>query len=683
MPLPRPHYASGTASFFGRRSLTETEVRPEAMSRIFLKILVPGPFADGLTYHATDRVDAGIRVRVPLGTREVIGLCCGHTAPPDNIETTRPIIEVLDTQPIIDPALFQLAEFAADYYLAPLGDLLLQGIPTALRKGKPLPAAKPEQGQSVARSYPLTDEQTDAIDRVQGAFGQFNVFLLQGVTGSGKTQVFSELISRTLARNQQVLLLVPEIGLTGQMVDRIQTQLTGTLNVSHSGLADGARARAYAGALSGDTDVLIGTRSALFTPLPNLGLILVDEEHDSAYKNQDGARFSARDLAIVRAKQADIPILLSSATPALETWHQANLGRYTRLRLTQRPGAARQVSFCLIDARRDQPVHGLTQAARMRIERTLTNGQQALVFLNRRGYAPVLLCTGCGWTPGCRHCDARPTLHRAPDLLWCHHCDHKQRPPTVCPDCGGLQLLPVGQGTERLSEALEHQFPDWPVIRIDRDTTTRRRAFETLLEPVIAGDPCILIGTQMLAKGHDFKQLATVIVADADQGLLGADFRAVEHFAQLLTQVAGRAGRHQTDGEVLIQTHRPDSEWFARIMSADYDALAEHIYAERKQYQWPPERHLALITARGPHSDSVLQALGVAAQHIRQLQSPIRILGPAPAPMERRNRQFHGQLLLAGTRTVLNWALKETGPWAYRRQGQVMFQLDVDPWDLW
>lgn len=653
------------------------------MSRIFLKILVPGPFADGLTYHATDSVDAGIRVRVPLGSREVIGLCCGQSPPPENIETTKAIIDILDTQPIIDAALFQLAEFAADYYLAPRGDLLLQGIPTALRKGKPLPAPKPEQGQSVARTYPLTDEQTQAIEQVQTVWDRFAVFLLQGVTGSGKTQVFSELIARTLARGQQVLLLVPEIGLTGQMVDRIQTQLTGTLNVSHSGLADGARARAYAGALSGATDVLIGTRSALFTPLPNLGLILVDEEHDSAYKNQDGARFSARDLAIVRAKHANIPVLLSSATPALETWHQANRGRYTRLRLTERPGAVSQVAFNLIDARRDQPVDGLTHTARLAIERTLTGGHQALVFLNRRGYAPVLLCTACGWTPSCRHCDARPTLHRAPDVLWCHHCDHKQRPPAVCPDCTGLQLLPVGQGTERLSEALEHQFPDWPVIRIDRDTTTRRRAFETLLEPVIAGEPCILIGTQMLAKGHDFKQLATVVVADADQGLLGADFRAVEHFAQLLTQVAGRAGRHQTQGEVLIQTHRPDSEWFSLIMSGDYDRLAEHIRSERTQYQWPPETHIALITARGPSSEPVLQALGVVAQQIRQLQSPIRILGPAPAPMERRNRQFHGQLLLVGTRTLLNWALKETGPWAYRRQGQVMLQLDVDPWDLW
>jgi primosomal protein N' (replication factor Y) len=653
------------------------------MSRIFLKILVPGPFADGLTYHATDPVKAGIRVRVPLGAREVVGLCCGPSAPADDVETTRSIIEVLDTQPIVDPALFQLAAFASDYYLAPQGDVLLQGIPTALRKGKVLPRPQPEHGRSVARTYPLTAEQRTAVDQVENACDRFAVFLLQGVTGSGKTQVFSELIAHTLARKQQVLLLVPEIGLTGQMVERIKTQLTGTLNVSHSGLADGARARAYAGALSGDTDVLIGTRSALFTPLPNLGLILIDEEHDSAYKNQDGVRFSARDLAIVRAKHAAIPILLASATPALETWHHANCGRYTRLRLTHRPGAANKVSFHLVDARRDPAVDGLTQTARHAIHRTLSDGHQALIFLNRRGYAPVLLCTRCGWTPSCRHCDARPTLHRTPDRLWCHHCDHKQRPPAACPDCGEKQLMPIGQGTERLSEALTQEFPDWPVIRIDRDTTTRRRAFETLLEPVLAGDPCILIGTQMLAKGHDFSQLATVVVADADQGLLGADFRAVEHFAQLLTQVAGRAGRHQAQGEVLIQTHQPESAWFSRIMSGDYDALAAHIHEERTRYQWPPETHLALVTARGPANEPVMQALDGIAQHIQQLQSPIRMLGPAPAPMERRNRQFHGQLLLVGARTMLNWVLRETGPWAYRRHGRVMLQLDVDPWDLW
>lgn len=653
------------------------------MPRIFLKVFVPGPFPEPLTYHSDAPVAQGARVRVPLGSREVIGLA--GTAIADHLieDATKAVIEILDPVPLISVEIFALVDFASAYYHTPPGDLLLSALPSALRKGKAYPKPRIESGRGETPAYPLHAEQIAAITAIDAAAEQFHCFLLQGVTGSGKTQVFSELIAKTVARGQQVLLLVPEIGLTGQMVTRIQQQLTGDLVVSHSNLADGARARAFAAASEGIADVLIGTRSALFTPMPRLGLILIDEEHDSAYKNQEGALFSARDLAIVRAQHASIPIVLSSATPSIETWSAANQGRYTRLRLNTRPGAQQHTRLELIDARRDRPKDGLTQAARLAITRTLDHGQQALIFLNRRGYAPVLMCTECGWTPECRHCDAKPTLHRQPDLLWCHHCDHRSRPPAICPACSGLQLMAIGQGTERLSEAVEALFPGIAVIRIDRDTTARRKAFETLLQPVIAGDPCILVGTQMLAKGHDFKNLSTVVVADGDQGLLGADFRAVEHFAQLLTQVAGRAGRHHTDGRVLIQTHRPDSSWFPLILSQDYDRLASAIDEERKLFDWPPHQHLALVTARGPESNQVFEALGTIAQQFRALGSPLKILGPAPAPMERRNRQYHAQLLIQGSRSLLHWALDETGPWGYRRQGKVMFQLDVDPWDLW
>ncbi len=653
------------------------------MPRIFLKVFVPGPFSGALTYQAESPIDRGIRVRVPLGHREVIGLTDETLPACDVTEETKPVLEVLDQAPLLSADIFRLTAFAADYYHTPQGDLLLTALPTALRKGKPCPPPRIETGLEQAPNYALHPEQIAAIEAIHQAAGRFACFLLQGVTGSGKTQVFSELIASTIAKGQQVLLLVPEIGLTGQMVTRIQAQLRGSLVVSHSNLAEGARARAFAAASHGLADVLIGTRSALLTPMPKLGLILIDEEHDSAYKNQEGALYSARDLAIVRAQQRQIPIVLSSATPSLETWSAANHGRYTRLRLTTRPGAQRSTRLELIDARRDRPKDGLTQAARLAIQDTLNNGQQVLIFLNRRGYAPVLMCPDCGYTPECKHCDARPTLHRQPDTLWCHHCDHRVRPPAVCPACASTQLLAIGQGTERLTETVEALFSEVPVIRIDRDTTSRRKAFETLLQPVVAGEPCILVGTQMLAKGHDFQQLSTVIVTDGDQGLLGADFRAVEHFAQLLTQVAGRAGRHQTDGRVLIQTHRPDSPWFPLILGNDYDQLAAAIEAERAQFHWPPQTHLALITARGPDSHLVFEALGAVAHQLRTLQSPLRILGPAPAPMERRNRQYHGQLLLIGPRNLLHWALNETGPWAYRRQGKVMFQLDVDPWDLW
>ena len=653
------------------------------MSRIFVEVFVSGPFPDALTYISDTEIQPGIRVRVPLGSRELIGITKGVAKNPNKAGSIKSIIEQVDNEPIIDEAHLRLILFASNYYLTPPGDLLLSVLPTALRKGKPCPQALSLSGLSNQPLYQLTNEQKQALKSIEQYFNRFQCFLFQGVTGSGKTQVFSELIERAISRGQQTLLLVPEIGLTGQMVSRISNQLSGKLAISHSGLADGARAKAFVAASKGIADVLIGTRSALFTPMPRLGLILIDEEHDGAYKNQDGCRYSARDLAVIRGNQLSIPVVLSSATPSLETWRQAELGKYIRIRLTARPSERPIPSIHLVDARLDKPKDGLTQTARLAIKKALDHGQQALVFLNRRGYSPILMCTECGWIPNCFNCDAKLTLHRQPDVLWCHHCDNRQTPVKACPDCSSPKLMAIGYGTERLEETLNQVFPSSSVIRVDRDTTSRRRAFETLIAPVLAGDPCILVGTQMLAKGHDFQNLSTVVVADADQGLSGADFRSVEHFAQLLTQVAGRAGRHTSQGQVLIQTFRPDSDWFDLILKQDYDQLARAILTEREQFQWPPEIYLAMITARSASSTLVFEALAKVATTIRALNSPIRLLGPAPSPLERRNRQYHGQLLILGDRPLIQWVLKETGPWAYKKQGKVMFQLDVDPWDLW
>ena len=652
------------------------------MPSFFIKVFVPGPFFEPLVYVSKTPIDAGIRVRVVLGSREIIGISDGETAEPKTLKTIKSILSIIDECSIISEEQRAIVQFASDYYNSPLGDLLLHSLPAPIRKGRPMPAAKTEPGLARPCAHQITDEQLKAIQSIDESYQSFQCFLLQGVTGSGKTQIFSELIHRVLARQQQVLLLVPEIGLTGQMVERIREQLDGQLAVSHSGLADGARARAFVAASNGIADILIGTRSTLFTPMPRLGLILIDEEHDGAYKNQEGCRYSARDLAVVRAQQRGIPVVLSSATPSLESWHRAELGKYKRLRLSARPSQRPTPLIRLVDARQDKPRDGLSDASRRAIRQTIDRERQVLVFLNRRGYSPVLMCTDCGWMPNCRHCDARPTLHKQPDCLWCHHCDHRSKKPNVCPECVSSNLLAIGQGTKRLEEALSTSFSDIPIIRVDRDTTTRRRAFQKLLEPVINGDPCIMVGTQMLAKGHDFKKLSTVIIADADQGLSSADFRSVEHFVQLLTQVAGRAGRYQDRGQVLIQTHQPDSVWINRILEQDYDRIATVMIAERKQFNWPPSSHLALITGRATTLSPVFNALEEIAQNIKALNSPVKILGPAPAPMERRNRQYHGQLLLLGKRSVVQWVLKVTGPWAYKKYGKVSIQLDVDPRNL-
>jgi primosomal protein N' (replication factor Y) (superfamily II helicase) len=651
------------------------------MTGFFIQVFVPGPFSGPLTYTSPSTIEAGCRVQVALGHREVIGIVAGPGQASDHHDPAKPITACLDEMPILDMPIMALTEFAARYYFAAPGDLLLGALPKPLRAGKPRPKPLTIEGQGLTSGVHRTDAQHLACQAITDALGSFQPFLLQGVTGSGKTQVFIDLMHAVIGRQQQILLLIPEIGLTGRIAERIGEQLSGHYQIMHSGRTPVERARAFMAARDGLCDVLIGTRSCLLTPLPRLGLILIDEEHDSSYKNLDGPRYSARDLAVMRAKQASCPVILASATPALETWERANQGHYQRLRLPARASGIDPPQLSLIDARTDRPVDGLTQAARHAIERTLARDEQALVFLNRRGYAPVLYCADCGWSPMCKHCDSKPAVHHHPHTLWCHHCDARQAIPRQCPSCGHPELLRLGEGTERLADRLTQLFPSTPVIRVDRDSTVRKRAFETLLEPVIAGTPCILVGTQMLAKGHDFDRLTTVIVADADQGLLGTDFRSIEHFSQLLTQVSGRAGRRDIQGNVLIQTHRPDSPWFPLILSQDYDALADAMLAERQHMGWPPATHLAVIRARGSDAESTLQALAPIARKLRL--EGVNVLGPAPAPMERRNRQFHGQCVVVGERNQLHRALQATGPWLYRRTGKVLIQLDVDPWDLW
>lgn len=651
------------------------------MTGFFTQVFVPGPFSGPLTYSATTPINTGSRVRVPLGRRSVVGLVAGPGLASDHSEPIKPIEAILDTHPILDAGTLALATFAARYYFAAPGDLVLSGLPKPLREGKPIPEALCLEGHGQHSLLTRTRPQAEAIEAINQASGRFHPILLQGVTGSGKTQVFIDAIHAAISAGRQILLLIPEIGLTGRLAERIAEQLSGRYQIMHSGRTPLERARAFMAAREGDLDLLIGTRSCLLTPLPRLGLILVDEEHDGSYKNLDGPRYSARDLAVMRAKQADCPIVLASATPSLESWEQANQGRYQRLTLPTRASGIQAPSLRLIDARADRPVDGLTQAALHAITQTLSRQEQALVFLNRRGYAPVLYCGACGWSPSCRHCDAKPSVHQHPRTLWCHHCDTRQALPTQCPTCGHPELLRLGEGTERLADRLTQCFPEIPVIRVDRDSTLRKRAFEALLAPVLAGEPCVLVGTQMLAKGHDFDRLTTVIVADADHGLLGTDFRSLEHFSQLLTQVAGRAGRRDIQGQVLIQTHRPESPWFPLLLSQDYDALARAILKERQDMGWPPTTHLAVIRARGPDPNATLAALVPIASALRAQQ--VQVLGPAPAPMERRNRQYHAQCVVVSDRRALHRALHATGPWLYRRSGKVLIQLDVDPWDLW
>ncbi len=531
----------------------------------------------------------------------------------------------------------------------------------------------------------LSDEQQHAVHAVAASLGQYQPFLLDGVTGSGKTEVYLALIEQVLAQGRQALLLVPEIGLAPQTVRRLRERLGVSVEVLHSSLSEGDRARAWLRARAGSARVILGTRSAVFTPLPQAGIIIVDEEHDSAYKQQEGFRYHARDLALVRARALGVPVLLGSGTPSLESLANADAGRYRTLHLRARPGAIRPPQVQIIDMRAQRLEHGLSPALLAAVADTVARGEQALVFRNRRGYAPVLLCRSCGWHAQCPRCERPLTLHAGRRQLLCHHCEHRQRVPAACPGCGVGELRPQGQGTERLEEALVAQFPQLPVLRVDRETTRRRDAFERLLAGLRDDQPAILVGTQMLAKGHDLPNLTLVAIVGVDEGLHSVDFRASERLAQLVVQVAGRAGRARKPGRVLLQTHQPQHPLLRSLLAQGYAAAARELLAERRQIQLPPYSHQVLLRADAPLREHVDVFLAAARAALPE-QSTLQIAGPMPAPMPLRAGQHRGQLLLeAASRSALHGMLRswQLALVALPSARRVRWSLDVDPIDLY
>jgi primosomal protein N' (replication factor Y) len=527
--------------------------------------------------------------------------------------------------------------------------------------------------------------QQAAIAAIAAAHGRYAALLLHGVTGSGKTEVYLRAIEATLARGLQALVLVPEIALTPQLVGRFAARCRVPLAVLHSGLAEGERLRAWRLARSGAAPIVVGTRSAIFAPLARPGLIVVDEEHDPSFKQQEGFRYSARDLALVRAQRLGIPVVLGSATPSLESLERAATGRSQRLSLPGRAGGARPPSLALVDLRRHAVQQGIATPAMLAIERHLGIGGQVLLYLNRRGYAPTLFCPGCGWVAPCHRCDARLTVHQRQRLLACHHCGHEQALPEACPDCG-QPLKPVGQGTERIEETLAARFPTLPLVRLDRDAVRRRGSLESTLGRIASGEARLLVGTQMLTKGHDFPEVSLVVVLNADQGLFGTDFRASERLAQTIVQVAGRAGRAERPGEVLIQTEFPEHPLLQRLIAGGYEAFAEAALEERRAAGWPPFSRLAILRAEAPNAAAPLAFLTAArAAAVEAAAAGVELLGPAPAPMERRAGRLRAQLLLqAPTHSPLQRLLGVLLPRieAMPEARRVRWSIDVDPLEL-
>ncbi|BBO19329.1 MAG: primosomal protein N' [Rhodocyclaceae bacterium] len=487
-------------------------------------------------------------------------------------------------------------------------------LPDLLEKGW-LQAEREGRNRKAAVGPELLEEQRRAVDFVTQGFGRFAPYLLHGVTGSGKTEVYLRLIAGALERGGQALLLVPEIALTPQLEERVSNRFPGARLVSlHSSMAEGARAAGFLQALSGEADIVLGTRLSVFTPLPRLALIVVDEEHDPSFKQQEGMRYSARDVAVWRAKQRGVPVVLGSATPSLETWAAAQSGRYTLLELTARAVAEAMPEVRCVDTRREKLQDGMSEHLLRAIAARLERGEQSLVFLNRRGYAPVLACPSCGWVSRCPGCAANLVVHLADKRLRCHHCGREERIPVACPTCGNQDIHPFGRGTQRLEEALAARFPQARILRVDRDNTKSQSRWHAVLEAIHKGEADILVGTQMLAKGHDFPNLTLVGVLNADAALFAADFRAPERLFAQLMQVGGRSGRAALPGQVLVQTQYPEHPLYRALAAHDFAAFAAGQLAERERAGFPPFTHQAMLRAEAPELKQALAFLQTAAE---------------------------------------------------------------------
>lgn len=729
-----------------------TELFPNTSTVV--KVAVPVPLARSFDYACENAPACGVRVKVPFGNRSLVGFSLGEASESKSDYQLKPLTAVLDETPLLPQPVWELLQWAADYYHHPLGEVLNHGLPVLLRQGEAasykttegfrVTAAgaeielnslrqAPQQQRLLAalRNGPLlrrditaqefsasalkalqdkgliegfqhapqtnadwsfaigseplqlNPEQALAVAAI-GAASKPQTYLLEGVTGSGKTEVYLQAMADVLRKGKQVLVLVPEIGLTPQTLRRFQKRFAVPIVMLHSALTDRERLDAWLDAKNGGAAIVIGTRSAVFTPFKRLGMIIVDEEHDGSLKQQEGFRYHARDLAVVRGQKEQVSVILGSATPSLESINNVAQKRYAHLQLTQRAGGAKLARQTVVDIKQLPLKAGLSQPLIEQMRKELERGQQVLVFLNRRGYAPALLCHECGWLAQCRRCDAYYTVHQRQQMLQCHHCGDQQRLPHQCFDCGSTQLVGRGTGTEQLEQSLAELFPDYPVLRIDRDSTRRKGSLAKLLTDATENKYPILVGTQMIAKGHHFPHVTLVALLDVDGALYSSDFRAAERLGQLITQVAGRAGRASAPGTVVLQTHHPEHDLLQDLIHNGYAAFARSLLRERQLTQLPPFTQMALFRTEANDAEQAQLALQAIAAQLPQHPDVI-VLGPMPAVMERRAGRYRFQLLVQcqqrGLRQqVLQHTLAKLEQIPELRR--VRWSLDVDPQDF-
>ena len=667
------------------------------MNKRYLQVALPVPLRRHYDYVIGEPFShveflPGMRVSVPFGRRkEQVGLALAvsgrTTLRPEQLKS---LGNVIDYEPLFSQRHFELLCWAADYYHYPVGEALFSALPALLRQGKGLSGQDGEaltaSTESVIenRGFDLNPQQIQAIDAITANTDAHGAHLLQGVTGSGKTEVYIEVVRRVIAQDRQALILVPEIGLTTQFIDRLRQRLPVDIRVQHSALSETERLRNWLAAKNGTAPVIIGTRSAVWTPLKSPGIYVVDEEHDTSYKQDSGFRYSARDIAVVRGKFDSVPVVLGSATPSLETLKNVKTRKFSQQNLPARASGAASPEIRIINLRNETLSGAVSKTLLDEISATLDRNNQVLLFLNRRGYAPVILCHSCGWYAECSRCSAKMTFHKDKRCLMCHHCDSRRALPAECPDCNQDELIEVGHGTQRLDRTLAEHFPGANILRIDRDSTRRKGSMEKMIREITTGDADILIGTQMLAKGHHFPRLTLVGIIDADAGLLSTDFRASERMAQLIVQVSGRAGREDRPGAVYIQTHFPVHPLLQTLVTRGYAGFAGLLLSDRRNTHLPPYAYLALLGAEATSRETAEKFLREARDHLND-NNALNIFGPVAAPIEKRRGRYRSQLLIqSGNRNALR---KVLAPWCRSLESmpgakRTRWFLDIDPQDM-
>lgn len=716
-------------------------------------IALPVPLYQLYDYRLTQPAEVGMRVKVPFGKRDAIGVIVSIDQQTDvPIECLKDISEIIDNQPLFTPAVWQLLNWAVNYYHFPIGEVIFHAMPVLLRQGKQASKTEIKQWQltelgkncdlkSLSRSHKqqllltslknktfsendfsanifhqlekkqlikqvsvtpdtvewqshfstnptsirLNEEQAKAIASVNKQNQKFNVFLLEGITGSGKTEVYLNILSNILSAGKQALILVPEIGLTPQTIKRFKQRFNAPIDILHSGLTDKQRFEVWLRSRYGENAIVVGTRSALFTPFKHLGMIIIDEEHDNSYKQQEGWRYHARDLAIIRAKIENIPIILGSATPSLETLNNAQNQKYQLLQLTQRAGDASLAQQSILDIRGLVLCAGLSQPLIDQIKKHLSNNNQVMLFLNRRGFSPSIICHDCGWIAECPRCDMPYTYHQKQHKLICHYCDTPRALPHQCPKCGSTHLIPIGFGTEQLEKQLEILFPNIKISRIDRDTVSKKGALDNYLKEIQQGGAHILVGTQILAKGHHFPDVTLVGIVDVDGALFSSDFRATERFAQIYTQVSGRAGREAKTGEVILQTYHPDHPLLNVLLSKGYQEFAKFTLQERRQTHLPPFSYQVMIRAADRNNHHAPNFLQQIHDWLKSLDDHrLWQLGPMPSNQPKKAGYYRWQLLLQHTHRqqlqhILDQLVISIDKWS--ETSKVRWSIDVDPID--